>query len=135
MYALVYSIAVLKNDLSKFTIGFAKVPFGQAPIIALLAIAIFTFAAVLVAKYLFYSKAKPKATSVIALNIVFTIVASAFLETIAIYGLVLGFMYGAEVSSLTLTMLLITVLGGIQIFPREQQWLIMYETSLGNSAK
>lgn len=135
LYVLVYSTAVLQGSMSKFAIGFSKVHFSQAPITVLLVISVLTFLAVNGVKYFFYAKATPKPSSVIPLNIVFAIVASAFMETIGIYGLVIGFMYGPEVASLTLTMLLVTVLGGVIIFPRKQAWQTMHETSLDLASK
>jgi len=130
MYALVFSIAVLQSDLSKFAIGFSRVPFTQPALITLLVISFITVIGVLVAKHLYYTKARPKPSSVPPLNLVFTLVAAALMETVGIYGLVLGFMFGPEVASLTLVMLLITVLGGVIIFPRQQAWHSVYERSL-----
>ena len=127
MYALVFSIAVLQNDVSKFAVGFAKVPFTHPALITLLVISVLTFVAVIGAKRLYYSKARPKPASVSSLNLMFAIVASALMETIGIYGLVLGFMFGPDVASLTLAMLFVTVLGGIIIFPRQQPWQSIYE--------
>jgi F0F1-type ATP synthase membrane subunit c/vacuolar-type H+-ATPase subunit K len=135
MYTLVFSIAVLQNELSKFAIGFSKVPYTQPALVTLLVVSIFTFVAVLVAKYLYYTKARPKPSSVPSLNLVFAIVAAALMETIGIYGLVLGFMFGPDVASLTLTMLLVTVLGGVIIFPRQQAWQSRYERSLSPMVK
>lgn len=130
MYALVFSIAVLQNDVSKYAIGFAKVPLDQPALIILLAMSALTFAAVLVAKHLYYTRARPKPASVSPMNLAFVIVASALMETIGVYGLVLGFMFGPDVASLTLVMLLVTVLGGIILFPRQQPWQSVYERSL-----
>lgn len=130
MYALVFSIAVLQNDVSKYAIGFAKVPFTQPALIILLVISALTFIAVLVAKHLYYTRARPKPTSVSPMNLAFVIIASALMETIGVYGLVLGFMFGPDVASLTLVMLLVTVLGGIILFPRQQAWQSVHERSL-----
>lgn len=135
MYALVFSMAVLQNDVSKYAIGFAKVPFSQPALIVLLVISALTFAAVLVAKHLYYTRALPKPTSVSPMNLVFVIIASALMETIGVYGLVLGFMFGPDVASLTLAMLLVTVLGGIILFPRQRAWESVYERSLKAVAK
>lgn len=135
LYLSVYSTAVLQGNISKFVIGFSKVPFKQAPIVVLLVISAFTFLAVNGMKYFFYTRTTLKPSSVIPLNIIFCIVASAFMETIGIYGLVIGFMYGPEVASLTLTMLLVTVLGGITIFPRNLDWRNMQTSSINQRAK
>lgn len=135
LYALVFSTAVLQGNMSKFAIGFSKVPFSRAPITVLLVISVLTFLGVNAIKYFFYVKATPKPSSVIPMNIVFAVVASALMETIGIYGLVIGFMYGPEVASLTLSMLLVTVLGGVIIFPRKQAWQTRYETSLNLVSK
>jgi hypothetical protein len=135
MYALVYSTAVLQGHFSGFATGFAKVPFSQPPIVVLLVISLFTFVGVLAYRHWFYTRAKVKPSSFIPLNLAFTILASAFMETIAIYGLVLGFMFGPDISTLTLAMLLATMLGGILIFPREQQWSTLLENSQSGSAK
>jgi hypothetical protein len=134
MYALVFSIAVLQNDVSKYSIGFAKVPFAQPALIVLLAMSALTFAAVLVAERLYYTRARPKPTSVSPMNLAFVIIASALMETIGVYGLVLGFMFGPDVASLTLVMLLVTVLGGIILFPRQRAWQSVYERSLKAAA-
>lgn len=135
MYALVFSISVLNSDVSRFAVGFAKVPFAQPALITLIVISAITFVAVVVAKHLYYTKARPKPSSVSPMNLVFAIVASALMETIGIYGLVLGFMFGPDVASLTLAMLLATVLGGVIIFPRQQAWQSIYERSLIPVAK
>jgi len=127
MYALVFSIAVLQNDVSKFGIGFSRVPFTQPTLTTLLVLSVITFVAVIVAQHLYYSKARLKPSSVASLNLVFATVASALMETIGIYGLVLGFMFGPDVASLTLAMLLATMLGGVIIFPRQQAWQSIYE--------
>lgn len=135
MYALVFSMAVLQGDVSKFAVGFAKVPFTQPALIALLAISIFTFVVVVVIKHLYYTKARLKPSSVSPLNLVFAIVASALMETIGIYGLVLGFMFGPDVASLTLVMLSVTVLGGLIIFPRQEAWQSIYERCVNSVVK
>jgi F0F1-type ATP synthase membrane subunit c/vacuolar-type H+-ATPase subunit K len=135
MYALVYFSAVLKSDISKFVFDYSQVPFREPTVIILLAISAITFLTVIVVFHSFYQKAKPKTSSVLFLNIVVSVLASAFLETIAIYGLVLSFMYKENLSALTFTMFGITILGGILIFPKAQRWQFMYENSLSNSAK
>lgn len=135
MYAVVFSIAVLRNDLSAFAIGFAKVPFAQPAVMTLLVVSLLTFTAVLVAKRRYDTRACPRPTSVSSMNLVSVIAASALLETIAIYGLVLGFMFGPDLASLTLAMLLATVLGGILIFPRQQAWRSVHERSLRAAVK
>ena len=122
-------------DVSKFGTGFGKVPFAQPALVSLLVIAALTFVAVIVAKHLYYAKARPKPSSVPPMNLVFTIIASALMETIGIYGLVLGFMFGPDVASLTLAMLFATVLGGIIIFPRQRAWHSIYERSLNPEVK
>lgn len=135
MYALVFSVAVLQNDVSKFTIGFAKVPFTQPALVTLLVIASLTFVVVVVAKHLYDTRARPKPSSVSVMNLMVSIVASALMETIGIYGLVFGFMFGPDVASLTLCMLFVTVIGGVIIFPRRQAWYSIYERSMSPTAR
>ena len=133
MYAAVYLAAVLKGNIKGYLIGFKSIPFTSPPVIILLAISAITFVAVLVLLRLFQTKIRFKPSSVLGLNLVSILIASAGLETIAIYGLVLGFMFGPDLSSLTLAMLLVTVAGGILIFPRANQWRSMLEKSLSSS--
>ena len=133
MYAAVYVAAVLKGNLKGFLIGFRSVPFTSPPVIILLAISAVTFVAVLVLLQLFQTKIRFKPSSVLGLNIVSLLIASAGLETIAIYGLVLGFMFGPALSSLTLAMFLVTIAGGIAIFPRSNHWRSMLEKSISSA--
>lgn len=121
MYALVYTIAVLKGSPRGFAVGFSKVPFTSPPVITLLAISAVTFAGVIIGLRRFLARASLKATSAVMTFTIAMVLSSAFLETIAIYGMVIGFMFGPEVSTLTLTMFLVTIVGGILIFPRVAQ--------------
>jgi len=135
MYALVYFSAVLKADVSKFIFDYSQIPFREPAVVVLLVISVLTFVAVIALYNLFHQKAKPKTTSVLIYNIVVSVVASALLETIAIYGLVLSFMFQENMTALTFTMFGVTVFGGILIFPNAQRWYSMYENSLSNSIK
>lgn len=135
LYILVFCSSVLHGNISKFAIGFSKIPFKQTPIIVLIVISILTFVAINGIKFIFYAKITPKPSYVIPMNLAFAIVASGFMETIGIYGLVIGFMYGSDVASLTLIMLFVTIIGGVIIFPRKHAWQTMHETSLNLAAK
>jgi len=129
-YAFVYTVAVLKGNPIGFLVGFSKVPFTEPAIIVLLSIASITFVGVLVVTRSFYSKVKLKASLAMAAPVLTVLISAAFMETIAIYGLVMGFMFGSDMASLTLLMLLVTILGGVLIFPREPQWRALFERSL-----
>lgn len=136
MYALVYTIAVLKGDPSGFFVGFNKVPFASPPIIILLTISAVTFAGVIIGLRRFLTQASLRGTKAVTTFTIAMVLASAFLETIAIYGMTIGFMFGPEASTLTLAMFLATIIGGILIFPKVSQCKAIfdrgYHASLGN---
>lgn len=127
MYALVYTIAVLNGNPSRFLVGFSKVPFASPPIIILLTISSVTFAGVIIGLRRFLAQASLRGTKAVMTFIIAMVLASAFLETIAIYGMTIGFMFGPEVSTLTLTMFLATIVGGILVFPRMSQCRAVFD--------
>lgn len=130
LYLLVYTLAVLKGDPRGFGAGFARVPFSSLPLIMLVSIASITVIGVLFGFHLFQSRASLKVNSAVLTHTIAIGLASAFLESVTIYGLVLGFMYGPDVSSLTLTLACFSIVGGILLFPRASRSKGLFDRGL-----
>ncbi|MCE1229336.1 MAG: zinc ribbon domain-containing protein [Firmicutes bacterium] len=118
LYAFVYTIAVLKGNPWGFAAGFREARFDQPSVIVLVSLSALTFIGVLLGLGRFLARSSLKATSAVMAFSIAMLLASASLETIAIYGLVLGFMFGPGVSTLSLLLFMTTIVGGILIFPR-----------------
>lgn len=127
LYALVYTIIVLKGSPSGFLVGFTKVPFASPPVIVLLAISAVTFAGVIIGLRRFLDRACLIGTRGVMTLTIAVVLTSALLETIAIYGMTLGFMFGPDLSTLTLTLFLATIVGGIFIFPSRSQYKALFD--------
>jgi len=130
LYLLVYTLAVLKGNPSGFAVGYARIPFNSPPLIVLLVLSALTFIGVLVGLTWYQSRASLKAKTAVIAHTVSIGLASALLETVAIYGLVLGFMFGPDLSTLTLTLACAVIVGGVLIFPRASRSRGLFDRGL-----
>lgn len=122
VYAIVYSTAILKGDIRGFLVGLSGSLFKEPSVIILLTISLLTLIAVVAGEKWYFNKFSPKPSSAAVVNLAIITLASVMLETIAVYGLVLGFMFGPKSASLSLLLLLSTMIGGILIFPSSANW-------------
>jgi len=130
LYLMVYTFAVLKGNPRGFGVGFTKVPFDSPPIIVLLILSALTFIGVLVGLTWFQSRASLKPKTAVLAHTVSIGLASALLETVAIYGLVLGFMFGPDLATITLTLACAVIIGGILVFPRASRSQGLFDRGL-----
>ena len=122
MYLVIYCIQVLHGDPAKFLIGLGQVPW-QNPIVAtLLAISFMTLpVAIILPERMARNGQYANATAYAQLRVKL-VITCAFLESIAIYGLVCGFILGPKLASLSLLLMLVPIVGGILTFPSEASW-------------
>ncbi|GEM_PF-1145983 len=123
VYASVFITAVLQGDPRGYLAGFAAVPFREPFVRILLVISAVTFLGAVAGSTWYFHSPRPKPASAPVTNLIVLLVASALLETLAIYGLVLGFAIGPKVATLSLALQAATVLGGALIFPTSKAWL------------
>lgn len=122
LYALVYGIAVLTNRWSLFLQGFGTVPWTNPLVLGLLTVSATTLAgAFLLPDLLLRAQLRMKLPPLPALR-TRSLIAFAMLEAVAIYGLVLGFVVGPPVASLTLALLLVPPAACPLLLGSEEQW-------------
>lgn len=104
--------------------GLPKVPWSEPMVMVLAAMAFFTLAGVAlfgrVAPRLAAASRKPM--DAVAKMLVFTLLGASFLETVAIYGLVLAFAMDERILPLSGMMLLLTSLGYFLLWPTQARW-------------
>lgn len=122
MHALVYVMAVLEGDLARLRFDLEAVPFSEPPVMVLGLLALTTFAGVLVLNHLFFHRGPARTPANPMAPVTRILLLSALLETISIYGLVLGFMFHEAVTALSTLLFAITMAGGALIFPRAEHW-------------
>jgi len=101
IYAVVYGLAVLQGRWNHFLQGFGAVPWANPLVLGLLAVSLTTLtAAFSVPRFL------PQRRGLAGLRTRGTL-AFALVETVAVFGLVLGFLLGPPAASLVLALLLV----------------------------
>ena len=122
VYIAVYAIAVLQRNPSGFWVGFRAVPWGDPVLLVLLLTALGMLGAASMAPDFLAVRTPQGSSSLFGRLRVRLVIACAFLESIAVLGLVLGFVLGPEMASLSLVMLLVPVVGVILLFPRKAEY-------------
>jgi hypothetical protein len=122
-YIAVYGFAVLEGRWERFLQGLGSLPWQQPVVPALLAVSAMTLAGVFVLPGIL-SRVQPSQTSLLPLAVLRTrsVLSYALLEAVAIYGLVLGFVAGPSVASLSLLLMLAPPVFGLTLMPREHVW-------------
>lgn len=119
-YLVVYGLALLKGDWAAFFQGLGGVPWSQPIVPALLAVSAMTLAGAFVLPGVL-GAAQANLPPLAALR-TRSVVSYALLEAVAIYGLVLGFVIGPAVASLSLVLMLVPPALGLTLLPSEQAW-------------
>ena len=129
IYAVLFALSVLQGRWEAFFQGFRAVPWQNPAVLVLLAIAAGTLALTFALPGIllgFLRRTQPvlKALHFCCLAIF------ALLESVAIYGLVLGFIAGPAVASLSLLLLLVPPAACPLVMPGEAKWREEFEQSL-----
>lgn len=119
-YLVVYGLAVLRGNWGLFLQGFGHVPWSQPIVPALLAVSAMTLAGAFVLPGLL-GRAQAQQPPLAALR-TRSAISYALLEAVAIYGLVLGFVAGPAVASLSLVLMLVPPTLGLTLLPGEAAW-------------
>jgi len=122
IYILVYGMVVLKGQWSLFLQGFKQVPWGKPLVLALLALSATTLAgAFRLPRTLATGQPQQQFPPLIALR-TGSIIACALVEAVAINGLVLGFVLGPALASLSLILMLVPPCYCLLNLPQEAAW-------------
>lgn len=122
LYALVYGIAVLRNQWNLFLQGFGSVPWANPLVLGLLMASVTTLVgAFVLPDILLRAQLRMKLPPLPALR-TRSLIAFAMLEVVAIHGLVMGFVIGPPVASLTLALLLVPPAACPLLLGSEEQW-------------
>lgn len=126
-YLVVYGLAVLQGNWGLFLQGFGHVPWSQPIVPALLAVSAMTLAGAFVLPGILAARQaqQPPLAALRARSVI----SCALLEAVAIYGLVLGFVAGPAVASLSLILMLVPPALSLALLPSEAAWREVCERS------
>jgi len=129
VYLAVYGLVVLQGRWNVFLQGFAPVRWGDPVLLALLFVSASSLAMAFVLPGQL-QKFQPRSQPVLAALRTRSIVACAMLESVSIFGLVLGFAGGPSNASLSLFLLLLPALLCPLFLPNEGKWRELFEQDL-----
>lgn len=118
----IYSASVLRGNAMLFLSGFSKIPWTDPFVMILLCLALFEcFLTVFLFRFItnLFKLKKISFSKLCRIRIIITI---AILDSVAMYGLVIGVTHGAKMASLSFCLMLIPVIGGILITPKEKEF-------------
>ncbi len=117
-----YNFLILHGGAGGFLSGFGMVPWKSPLVYGLLSLSGLTLVASAILPELLLKQFKFKEPSVFVRLRVRHLLTCLFLESIAVYGLVLGFTFGPGLASLSLGLILVPMVAGCVIFPTEHDW-------------
>ena len=122
-----FTFRVLGGHPSPFLAGFGEVPWTNPIVFGLVLLALVSVLAAAVLPESLSRQFKFKDPSIFFRLLVRHFLTCIFLETVAIYGVVLGCLLDPRSASLTLALLLVPMLVGCVIFPNENDWRYRFE--------
>lgn len=121
LYAAVFTMTVLQGQWRLFLQGFKPIPWQHPILLAFVAISFVMLVSALVVPNVLLNLQQNAQPGLASLRTK-SIITFALLESIGIMGLVLGFILGPAVASLTLILLAVPPLACTLVFPKEPAW-------------
>lgn len=125
MYLFLLVRITFHGDFGPMLAGFHGVPWGDLRVIVLCSLSVATLAGAPLISAMFWGRANRATTTGELLGKLRTghIILCALLESVAIYGLVLGFLIGPGAGPLCLLMILVPPLGYLLLIPGSRSWM------------
>ncbi len=133
LYVAVFALKVLGGNWRQYLIGFSQVPWGNVFMLSLLAVSILSLGATVLLRNRLGSTGKFQTSPTLILLRVRSILICALLESIAIYGLVMGIVIGPHVATLALFFFAAPILGAPFLLPGKAEWRREFERSISKN--
>jgi hypothetical protein len=118
----IYINSVLHGNAKLFFSGFSNIPWSDPFVMILLGLAIFECLFCIFLFRFIPKIIKLKKIGFARLYRVRILLTLAILDSVAIYGLVIGVTHGSRMASMSLCLLLVPVIGGIVMAPNEKEF-------------
>ena len=117
-----FNVQVLQGHPASFLTGFASIPWRNPLVLGMLTLSVATLIALALLPERLSNLDRFKASPIFSRLLIRHVLTCGLLESIAIYGFLLGFVLDATLASLSLVLMLVPMGVGCIIFPNEHDW-------------